>query len=136
MKKTDFSQVNDGHEQRFWHFVDFLNANGLPHIYQDKNRTVVPFDEKIKNIEFEGPIHSLTTCPPNEMIERIAFGNELLMKEQKKAVDTLNEDKKELKAEIKGLKSEQRKLNKRLNWYDNSSAARIAASRVKHKIVK
>ena len=52
------------------------------------------------------------------------------------AVDTLNEDKKELKAEIKGLKSEQRKLNKRLNWYDNSSAARIAASRVKHKIVK
>ena len=135
-EKTDFSQVNDGHEQRFWHFVDFLNANGLPHIYQDKNRTVVPFDEKIKNIEFEGPIHSLTTCPPNEMIERIAFGNELLMKEQKKAVDTLNEDKKELKAEIKGLKSEQRKLNKRLNWYDNSSAARIAASRVKHKIVK
>lgn len=135
-EKTDFSQVNDGHEQRFWHFVDFLNANGLPHIYQDKNRTVVPFDEKIKNIEFEGPVHSLTTCPPNEMIERIAFGNELLMKEQKKAVDTLNEDKKELKAEIKGLKSEQRKLNKRLNWYDNSSAARIAASRVKHKIVK
>ena len=135
-EKTDFSQVNDGHEQRFWHFVDFLNANGLPHIYQDKNRTVVPFDEKIKNIEFEGPIHSLTTCHPNEMIERIAFGNELLMKEQKKAVDTLNEDKKELKAEIKGLKSEQRKLNKRLNWYDNSSAARIAASRVKHKIVK
>ena len=45
-------------------------------------------------------------------------------------------NKKELKAEIKGLKSEQRKLNKRLNWYDNSSAARIAASRVKHKIVK
>lgn len=82
--KNRFSQVNDGHEQRFWHFVDFLNANGLPHIYQDKNRTVVPFDEKIKNIEFEGPIHSLTTCPPNEMIERIAFGNELLMKEQKR----------------------------------------------------
>ena len=108
----------------------------LKEMFNSVSENIYPDENMLKNIEFEGPIHSLTTCPPNEMIERIAFGNELLMKEQKKAVDTLNEDKKELKAEIKGLKSEQRKLNKRLNWYDNSSAARIAASRVKHKIVK
>lgn len=128
-EKTDFSQVNVGHEERFWHFVDFLNNNGLPHIYLDKGRTTVPFDEKIKDIEFEGPIHSLTTCSREEMIERISFGQELLTKEHKAVIDSFTEENKKLKADNK-------RKEKKLNWYENSSSARIAASRVKHKIIK
>lgn len=34
-EKADFADVNRGHEERFRHFVDFLNANGLEHIYKD-----------------------------------------------------------------------------------------------------
>ena len=34
-EKTDFDSVHRGHEARFRHYVDFLNANGLRHIYQD-----------------------------------------------------------------------------------------------------
>lgn len=131
-EKTDFSQVNNGHEERFWHFVDFLNDNGLPHIYQDKNRIVVPFDEKIKDIEFEGPIHSVTTCSKEEMIERIAVGNQLLRKKEKSVNDKNTEQIIHLKGDIKTLKAKER----RLNWYERSSCVRIAASRVKHRIIK
>lgn len=126
-ERTDFSQVNNGHEERFWHFVDFLNDNGLPHIYQDKNRTTTPFDERINSIDFEGPIHSLLTCEKDELIDRIALGQELYVKRQKKINDNLAEKLMTLKADNKRLK--------KLDWYERSSTIRIAASRVKHKII-
>ena len=131
-EKTDFSQVNNGHEERFRHFVDFLNENGLPHIYQDKNRTVVPFDEKIKNIEFPGPVRPLTTLPEDEMFKRMADGLNMANKAYQKKNDDLTEENKELKAQIKSYKP----IVKKYNWYERSSSVRIAASRVKHKIVK
>ncbi|MGN1122953.1 MAG: hypothetical protein ACI4RR_01310, partial [Eubacterium sp.] len=135
-EKTDFNQVNIGHEERFWHFIDFLNNNGVPHIYQDKSRITVPFDERIKDIEFEGPIHSLLTCDRQEMIERIAFGQSLVQKEQQKLEEAHAAAVADFKSQIKDKNKEIKQYKKRLNWYDNSSSVRIAASRVKHKIVK
>lgn len=76
-EKTDFSIVSNGHEERFNHFVDFLNNNGLPHIYQDENRTIIPFDEKIKDVEAYGPIHSFYTCSNEEMLKRFSVGQRL-----------------------------------------------------------
>ena len=47
-ERTDFSAVSDGHHQRFSHFVDFLNANGLRHIYRDSlTPAVVPLDDAV-----------------------------------------------------------------------------------------
>lgn len=128
-EKTDFSQVNKGHEERFWHFVDFLNNNGLPHIYLDKDRKTVPFDEKIKTIDFEGPIRSVTTCSTEEMVERFAKGHEIMLKDYAGLLISLQDENTQLKAKIKPKE-------KKLNWYENSSVVRIAASRVKHKIMK
>ena len=34
-ESVDFNSVQRGHEERFRHFVSFLNANGLQNIYQD-----------------------------------------------------------------------------------------------------
>ena len=59
----DFASVGRGHEQRFRHFVDFLNANGLNHIYRDTlSPKDVPFDRAVAalpewgKIEFEPDI--------------------------------------------------------------------------------
>lgn len=131
-EKTDFSQVNKGHEERFWHFIDFLNENGLPHIYKDNEDNIIPFDEKIGQIEFEGPIHSLTTCSKEEMISRIAFGHKLMAEESMTAAKKTSEENIALKAQIKSYK----RMEKKFKWYENSSVARIAASRIKHKIKK
>lgn len=164
-EKTDFSIVNKGHEERFWHFVDFLNDNGLPHIYLDKDRKVVPFDEKIKEMEFYGPVHSIHTCPKDEMLERLAIGQRMQSDEIKKIIvernglkkklsdhtkkvagqnKTIAEQKKSMQtqskilgekaAELDACKKELAACKKRLEWYDNSSAARIAGSRIKKKL--
>lgn len=127
-EKTDFSQVNAGHRERFNHFVDFLNNNSLPHIYLDSERTVVPFDEKIKSIDFPGPVRSLYSCSQGELLQRMSLGYDLLVKEQK-AKSAARDEKSENSKKLE-------KYKKKLAWYENSSAARIAASRVKHKILK
>lgn len=50
-EKTDFNSVHAGHEQRFRHFVDFLNANGLDHIYRESlTPEDVPFDRAIAEL--------------------------------------------------------------------------------------
>ena len=37
--QTDFRQVNNGHAERFWHLIDFLNENGIKTIYDDRTGT-------------------------------------------------------------------------------------------------
>ena len=50
-EKADFASVNRGHEERFRHFVDFLNANGLEHIYSDTlTPDSVPFDRALEQL--------------------------------------------------------------------------------------
>lgn len=102
-EKTDFSIVNKGHEERFWHFVDFLNNNGLPHIYQDKNRKTVPFDEKIKDIDFYGPVHSIYTCSKDEMLERLTVGQRMQNDEMGAIVKDRNNAKAKLKNQNKKI---------------------------------
>lgn len=136
-EKTDFAQVNNGHEQRFWHFVDFLDNNGLPHIYKDKNNIHSPFDEKIKNIEFAGPLHSLYACSDSERVERLLIGQKLLFNDYNGVVDELAKLKNLNSKQTKQLKSDEKKiakLEKKLDWYDKSSAVHIAGSRLKKKL--
>lgn len=157
-EKTDFSIVSKGHEERFWHFVDFLNNNGLPHIYQDKNRKNVPFDERIKEIDFYGPVHSIYTCSKEEMLERMAIGQKMQSNEIGKILKECNDAKAKLKnqtkkindqktsmqrqssilsektAQLDSCKKELEVCKKRLAWYDNNSAVHIAGSRIKKKL--
>lgn len=109
-EKTDFSIVNKGHKERFWHFVDFLNNNGLPHIYQDENRKTVPFDEKIKNIEFYGPVHSIYTCSKEEMLERLSIGQKLQCDEIGKILKERNDAKAKLKNQSKKINAQNKTI--------------------------
>ncbi len=71
-EKTDFSSVQRGHEERFMHFVDFLDTNGIQHIY-DKNgdAPAIPFVEAMKAITVEPAIHSFSTISIEEQEERL-----------------------------------------------------------------
>lgn len=69
----DFSQVNEGHRERFEHYLEFLGKNGLSTIY-DEPCTTVPFDEKIAAIDFAGPVIPYRFSPITERPYRIRLG--------------------------------------------------------------
>ena len=57
IERADFDSVSRGYEQRFDHFVDFLNQNGLDHIYkQIRNPQSIPFDEAMKGVAVGGRV--------------------------------------------------------------------------------
>ena len=72
LSRADFSAVLSGHEDRFYHYVDFLEQNGLPHIYQkdDKYGRSV-FDEQLEALPVHGPIVPWNTVPWEERNERL-----------------------------------------------------------------
>jgi len=71
-EKTDFSSVQRGHEERFMHFIDFLNTNGIQHIY-DRNgdAQAIPFVEAMKALTLEPALHSFSTISIEEQEERL-----------------------------------------------------------------
>lgn len=71
VQKLDFKQVLNGHDKRFEHYVDFLNKNGLEHIFKDGvNPDEAPLDKKMKELDLYEPIKSIRNCSLDEMIER------------------------------------------------------------------
>jgi len=58
-ESTDFDRVHIGHEQRFRHFVDFLNINGLKNIYQETlDPADVPFEKALAALPEWGRIEA------------------------------------------------------------------------------
>lgn len=72
LSHADFSKILDGHEARFQHYLDFLNQNGIPHIYQqDEQYGRSIFDEQMELLPFHGPITPWNTCEPREQLARL-----------------------------------------------------------------
>ncbi|MDD6039440.1 MAG: polysaccharide pyruvyl transferase family protein [bacterium] len=72
LSRADFGKVLEGHAMRFQHYLDFLDLNGLPHIYQkDENYGKSVFDEHMRKLPYHGPIVAWNTCEPEEQIERL-----------------------------------------------------------------
>lgn len=58
---TDFSKTKKGHHERFLHYVDFLNENGLPHIWDGTEKYFLgktPYDWKVFRTKFQPPVES------------------------------------------------------------------------------
>lgn len=106
--KTDFNSVTLGHEQRFSHFLQFLDQNGLETIY-DKNGEAkkVPFEEKLGKMELEPPIRSISCVSWKEREERMNLYYTFLenkKEDYRKTVLNLRAENKELKNEINTIK--------------------------------
>lgn len=58
LEKADLKAVCRGYGQRFERFVDFLNQNGLDHIYRDTlTPESVPFDEAVRRLPAGGRVY-------------------------------------------------------------------------------
>lgn len=52
-ERADFSKVQANHASRFAHYVDFLNENGLDHIFKERQSvTNAPYDQRIAQTQF------------------------------------------------------------------------------------
>ena len=101
--KTDFKQVLNGHEQRFEHYIDFLDKNGLDHIYKNGQHPVeTPLDRKLKELELYPAIETINGCQKEELFDRM------------KKYYTLEDARKDkLTKEVKKLRKEKRELNEK-----------------------
>ncbi|MGN1444595.1 MAG: polysaccharide pyruvyl transferase family protein [Acutalibacteraceae bacterium] len=118
VENTDFNSVHQGHEERFNHFVDFLEKNGIKNAYSE-NRNVenVYFDSIIKNLDFSYSPLSFAAETNEEKINRsqqaaVYFANCWL--------DT--------KAELKKQQTDATKLRKKLSQLKNTVVNTSAAS--------
>lgn len=56
-ERMDFSKITSGHARRFEHFVDFLNANGIDHIYAHGGSVPdAPFDRRLAKVNLAPPV--------------------------------------------------------------------------------
>ena len=72
VEKADFNAPISVQKQNFEHYVDFLNKNGLDHIYKtESNPTNTAFDKKINAIDFVDGLDTIKGCSEQEAFRRI-----------------------------------------------------------------
>lgn len=141
--KLDFQEVSRFHKKNFDHYIDFLDKNGMDHIYKNGNNPdEAPLEKKLKGINLQPQISSVRNCSFEEMAERL---NEICPPLEKKR-DKLKSDNVKLKAQISNLERQNSKLvseNKRIEKSKNEMEEKLKASsfsgvvkRVKNKTKK
>ncbi len=79
IQDIDYDQIQTGHKERFRHYLKFMNDNGLDTIF-NKEVKRIPFDEKISDIDFLGPIMSFDTFSSERQIKAMHIWTEELDK--------------------------------------------------------
>lgn len=71
IETADFQAPVKNQAKNFDHFIDFLNKNGLDHIYKNEVTPLsVPLDEKLSGIELLQPIKTINGITLPETVER------------------------------------------------------------------
>lgn len=71
-EKADFTSVQKGHKERFCHYLDFLEANGLDHAFgpeRTDHRTA--FDKQLEALTFPGGVTALNLQDLKEQSDRM-----------------------------------------------------------------
>ena len=66
---VDFNRVHEGHAQRFSHFVDFLDANGLEHAYKGGDSARTPMDRALAALPEWGMVEPHWPLPLKQRAE-------------------------------------------------------------------
>lgn len=105
--KLDFHEVSRFHKKNFEHYIDFLDKNGLDHIYKENNNPKeAPLEKKLRQIKLLPEIQSVRNCSFEEMAVRL---NEIYPMIEKKSGKVKSENIK-LKAKISNLERENKNL--------------------------
>lgn len=72
-EKADFTGILEGHRERFDHYLDFLEANGLKHVFGSERKNCrTPFDKILEEQDFsKGGITSLNLQNLEEQTARL-----------------------------------------------------------------
>lgn len=109
LEKIDYKKITMGHRERFMHYVDFLNKNGLENIFKDyKNIKNSPYDIKVGEIKKEDySVKSVVNCSLRELAKRYSMLIDCEKNKVKEALEKKSEDKdNKRKEEINRLKEE------------------------------
>lgn len=105
-ENADFTSVQRGHEERFMHFVDFLNKNQVKHIYDENGEAEnVPFEQMLSGLIREPAVHSFSAVSVEEQEERLSLYyiyEEKRIQSTKKECDALKKENEKLKKLEKG----------------------------------
>ncbi|MCO7123773.1 polysaccharide pyruvyl transferase family protein [Ihubacter massiliensis] len=98
---TDFNLVHKGHKERFEHYLDFLQKNGLKTVYDgDRRRDEVYFDREMRKQKLQPPIKPFILETPEEQMRRTEqyykYLYESLAVENKELKQRLNKEQKHL----------------------------------------
>ncbi|BCN31787.1 polysaccharide pyruvyl transferase family protein [Anaeromicropila herbilytica] len=96
IEKADFQSPCKVQAQNFMTFLEFLNRNGIDHIYKNTlTPDIVPFDESVKAVKYAPPIVPITMISQFEMSNRFQKYFELSEEihiEQKLAINSLKRE--------------------------------------------
>lgn len=72
-EKADFSAIRKGHEKRFMYYLDFLKANDLPTIYDEKGNAPedTPYDKQIRKVKFTPAVKAFSALSSEEQLKRL-----------------------------------------------------------------
>lgn len=111
--KIDYKSFLKGHKERFRHYVDFLDKNGIEHIYKDYGcPTVTPLDQKMKEEGMEDrdfSVSSFLNGDYDEIARRFDAYDILFSRRRLEDLSVEDEIKKGLRAEIEILKKQKKK---------------------------
>ncbi|MCI2061890.1 MAG: polysaccharide pyruvyl transferase family protein [Eubacteriaceae bacterium] len=106
VKDVDFDQIQIGHRERFAHYMDFMHDNGFDTIFDHELETI-PFDEKVKETDFLGPVMPLPFASAEEQAEAMKMWTD--------KIDELRAKNKKLRYDVKHpARSTARRAKRRL----------------------
>ncbi len=73
-EKADYGPMFAHHRENFLHYKEFLKTNQVPNIFETSDcvkRGDCPFDKKMQEIDFAGPIRAFSDVSPEEQVERL-----------------------------------------------------------------
>lgn len=108
IEKVDFQSPTKKQGENFDHFISFLDKNNLDHIYKKgSNPSMVPFDERLSEIQHRPALTPISGCTLEEMVER---WEKFYPLEEAKLKRNQNKQKKKISNQNKKLKSREEKI--------------------------
>lgn len=72
LKTVDFQKPIKVHTRNFDHYIDFLDQNGLDHVYKtDRNRKTTPYDKLVSKIKYPEMVVAAPTLTDKERLNRL-----------------------------------------------------------------
>lgn len=70
-EKADYTGFNNGHKTRFRNYVDFLEENGLDHVFKGDVTQPTPYDRKMSEITLQPALRPFVAVSPKEQAQRL-----------------------------------------------------------------